>query len=118
MRTLRASGNPDAALAITLFIHRLVKECGALTACLGGVDAIAFTGGIGEHDHLLREVTCARLHYLGVEIDAQRNLAATADRISAIHADDSRVEVWVVPTDEGRVAASDAAQLCGQTLPD
>lgn len=50
---------------------------------------------------MLREVTCARLHYLGVEIDAQRNLAAKADRISAIHADDSRVEVWGVPTRRG-----------------
>lgn len=112
MRTLRASGHPDAALAIELFTHRLVKECGALTACLGGLDLIAFTGGIGEHDCALRLATCERLHYLGVRIDARRNLAATGDQTVPIHTADSRVEVWVVPTDEGRVAASDAAELC------
>jgi acetate kinase len=112
MRTLRASDHPDAALAIALFTHRLVKECGALTACLGGLDLIAFTGGIGEHDCALRLATCERLHYLGVRIDAKRNLAATGNQTLPIHAEDSRVEVWVVPTDEGRVAASDAAKLC------
>lgn len=113
MRTLRASDSPDAALAIALFTHRLVKECGALSACLGGLDLIAFTGGIGEHDAALRQSACERLHYLGVSIDAERNLAATGSRIMPIHAADSRVEIWVVPTDEGRVAAEAAAQLCG-----
>ncbi|MEO8171335.1 MAG: acetate kinase, partial [Oxalobacteraceae bacterium] len=112
MRTLRASDQPDAALAIDLFTHRLVKECGALTACLGGLDLIAFTGGIGEHDAALRQASCERLHYLGVKIDPERNLAATGSHMLPIHAPDSRVEVWVVPTDEGRVAAGDAAQLC------
>lgn len=112
MRTLRASDNPDAALAIELFTHRLVKESGALTACLGGLDLIAFTGGIGEHDAALRLATCERLRYLGVRIDTKRNLAATGDQTLSIHTQDSRVEVWVVPTDEGRVAASDAAELC------
>lgn len=112
MRTLRASDRPDAALAIALFTHRLVKECGALSACLGGLDAIAFTGGIGEHDCALRLDACERLSYLGVKLDPQRNLAATGDETLPIHAEDSRVEVWVVPTDEGRVAAGDAAALC------
>ena len=112
MRTLRASDHPNAALAIELFTHRLVKESGALTACLGGLDLIAFTGGIGEHDAALRLAACERLRYLGVRIDAKRNLAATGDQTLSIHAQDSRVEVWVVPTDEGRVAASDAAELC------
>lgn len=112
MRTLRASDHPDAALAIALFTHRLVKECGTLSACLGGLDLIAFTGGIGEHDAALRQTTCERLHYLGVRIDAVRNQAATGSAILPVHAADSQVEIWVVPTDEGRVAASDAAQLC------
>lgn len=112
MRTLRASNNPDAALAIALFTHRLVKECGTLSACLGGLDLIAFTGGIGEHDAALRQATCERLHYLGLRINPERNLAATGSAILPIHAADSRVEIWVVPTDEGRVAAGDAARLC------
>ena len=111
MRTLRASAHPDAALAIALFVHRLVKECGALTACLGGLDMIAFTGGIGEHDHALRRDACERLAYLGVRLDPERNLAMHGSRIGPIHATGSAVEVWVVPTDEGRVAAGDAAEL-------
>ena len=112
MRTLRASEHPDAALAIALFVHRLAKECGALTACLGGLDLLAFTGGIGEHDHALRRDACARLSHLGVSLDPQRNLAASGSAIVPIHVEGSAVEVWVVPTDEGRVAAADAAQIC------
>ena len=111
MRTLRASDDPGAALAINIFTHRLVRECGALTACLRGLDVLAFTGGIGEHDTVLRQQACDALSYLGVRIDEQANLAATKDVIMPIHAKDSSVEIWVVPTDEGRVAAQDAARL-------
>lgn len=111
MRTLHASDDPAAKLAIDIFAHRLVRECGALTACLGGLDVIAFTGGIGEHDASLRRRACTALAYLGIRIDEAANLAATGDAIAAIHADDSNVEIWVVPTDEGRVAAQDAARL-------
>ena len=106
-----ASDSPDAKLAIDLFIHRLVRECGALSACLGGLDVLAFTGGIGEHDVSLRQRTCDALAYLGVRIDSQANQAATGDAVAPIHAEGSSVEVWVVPTDEGRVAAQDAARL-------
>jgi acetate kinase len=111
MRTLQASDAPDAKLAIDMFTHRLVRECGALSACLGGLDVIAFTGGIGEHDVSLRQRTCDALAYLGVRIDADANRAATGDAIAPIHAADSGIEIWVVPTDEGRVAAQDAARL-------
>lgn len=114
MRTLRASDRPEARVAIDLFTHRLVRECGALTACLGGLDLLAFTGGIGEHDAALRMAACEQLLYLGVRIDMGRNKAADGSQIMAIHADDSSVEIWVVPTDEGRVAASDAAALVAQ----
>jgi acetate kinase len=111
MRTLRASDAPAAHQAIALFEHRLVQACGALTATLGGVDVLAFTGGIGEHDAALRQEVCARLRHLGVIVDPARNLAADGRTAMAIHAADSAVEVWVVPTDEGRVAAADAAAL-------
>jgi acetate kinase len=111
MRTLRASAAPEAAFAIEMFTHRLVRECGALAAVLGGVDLIAFTGGIGEHDAALRLAACEQLLHLGVRIDANLNRQADGSRIMAIHALDSGVEIWVVPTDEGRVAASDAADL-------
>ena len=113
MRSLRASDEPGAARAIALFTHRVVRECGALAACLGGVDAIGFTAGIGEHDAQLRADVCAALAYLGVRLDARANHAARGDAIAALHAPDSTVEVWVVPTDEGLVAARDALALIG-----
>jgi acetate kinase len=111
MRTLQASNDPNAKMAIDLFIHRLVRESGALTACLGGLDVLAFTGGIGEHDAVLRQRTCEALAFLGIRLDPAANQAAVGERILPIHAADSSVEVWVVPTDEGRVAAADAARL-------
>ena len=111
MRTLRASASPQAAFAIDLFAHRVVREIGAQTASLGGLDVLAFTGGIGEHDARLRAQVCAAFPYLGLRLDASRNQAATGDQTMAVHADDSAIEVWVVPTDEGRVAARDALRL-------
>jgi len=113
MRTLHASADPGAALALDVFLHRLVREAGALTACMGGIDVLAFTGGIGEHDAALRQRACDALAYLGVRVDAEANLAAKGDAIRAIHAAGSPVEIWVVPTDEGRVAAADAVRLLG-----
>ena len=108
MRTLRASGSDAARFATDLFAHRVVREVGALSACIGGLDVLAFTGGIGEHDALLRQQVCQALAYLGVQIDVPRNTDAQGDGMCAIHADQSTVEVWVVPTDEGSVAAQDA----------
>lgn len=111
MRTLQASDHADAKLAIDLFIYRLVREAGALAAILGGVDLVAFTGGIGENDRVVRRRVCEALGFLGVTINESANLAAGNGGIKAIHAEASGVEVWVVPTDEGMVAASDAAML-------
>ena len=108
MRTLRASKTQAARFATDLFAHRVVREIGALSACIGGLDVLAFTGGIGEHDAVLRQQVGDALAYLGVEVDATRNAKATGDRVVSIHADNSAIEVWVVPTDEGRVAAQDA----------
>ena len=108
MRTLRASGTEAARFATDLFAHRVVREVGALSACIGGLDVLGFTGGIGEHDAVLRQQVCDALTYLGVHIDADRNAKALGNSVSAIHTDNSAIEVWVVPTDEGRVAAQDA----------
>jgi acetate kinase len=108
MRTLRASQTEAARFATDLFAHRVVREVGALSACIGGLDVLAFTGGIGEHDAVLRQQVGDALAYLGVQVDAMRNAKATGDHAVSIHADNSAIEVWVVPTDEGRVAAQDA----------
>ena len=108
MRTLRASGTEAARFATDLFAHRVVREVGALSACVGGLDVLAFTGGIGEHDAVLRQQVCEALAYLGVQLDSERNTKALGEQVCAVHADNSAIEVWVVPTDEGRVAAQDA----------
>ena len=112
MRTLRASTAPAAQFAIELFTRRVVRATGELSACIGGLDVLAFSGGIGENDHLLRADVAQRLAYLGVRVDATLNARPAHGHAAwAIHAPDSAVEVWVVPTDEGRVAATEAAAL-------
>ena len=111
MRALRLDESVAAEHAIDLFTHRVVRESGAMIACLQGLDVIAFSGGIGEHDKVLRSEVGMALSWLGVEIDERKNAMARGDAILPIHAPESRVEVWVVPTDEGRVAAREAAAL-------
>lgn len=114
MRKLRADGSENAQRAINQFTHRVIRETGALVACLGGLDVLAFSGGIGENDVELRAHVCERLSWLGIRMDMQRNQEATGKHAYAIHAPDSSVEVWVIPTDEGRVAAREAAALLQQ----
>ena len=119
MRTLReaaAAGKVDAQRAIDQFTHRVIRETGALTACLGGLDLIAFSGGIGENDAVLRQQVCERLEWTGLRIDHERNQQADGKHAWAVHAPDSRIEIWVVPTDEGRVAAREAAALLQASL--
>ena len=111
MRTLRMSDSVAAEHAIDLFTHRIVRESGAMAACLQGLDLIAFSGGIGEHDKILRSEIGMALGWLGVRIDEQKNAKATGDTVMPIHAEGGSVEVWVIPTDEGRVAAREAARL-------
>ena len=111
MRSLRASTDEAAAFAIALFTHKVIRECGALIACIAGLDVLAFTGGIGEHDSALRLQTCQALSYLGIKIDEALNKKAIGTEMMAIHAPTSLVEIWVVPTDEGSVARSDAMAL-------
>ncbi len=96
MRTLEASKDPRARFAIDLFVYRIGRELGALAATLGGLDAIVFTAGIGEHSRLIRERVCREAAWLGVEFDPAANDQG-GPRISA---DGSRVSVWVIPTNE------------------
>ena len=101
MRTLRASSEPAAAEAIGLFVYRIVREIGSLTAALGGLDALIFTGGIGENDAATRADVAAGCAWLGVELDQARNVAGPG----CISTRASRVSVWVVPTNEERMIA-------------
>jgi acetate kinase len=108
MRTLIASHDPRAREAIELFAFRAARETGALVASLGGLDGLVFTAGIGEHAPAIRTAICARLAWLGIEIDEAAN-AASARCISA---PTSHVHVYVVPTDEERMLAEHALAVC------
>ncbi|HOF51162.1 MAG TPA: acetate/propionate family kinase [Rhodoferax sp.] len=111
MRQLRRSDSAQADLAIRMFTYRVVREVGAMVACIGGLDVLAFTGGIGEHDATLRSEVCERLAFLGVRMDPRANALADGSGPVALHLPDSAVEVWMVPTDEGFVAAQTAVRL-------
>ena len=101
MRTLLASDDPRAQEAIDLFVYRVGREIGSLAATLGGLDALVFTGGIGEHSAEIREKVCHQAAWLGLELDDSANVA-TAKRISMA---DSRLSAWIVPTDENLMLA-------------
>ena len=98
MRTLRADNNPAARFAIDLFTHRIVRSTGELTASMSGLDVLAFSGGIGENDALLRAQVCHKLAYLGVRVDEVRNQSSDHQGARPIHTADSAVEAWAALT--------------------
>ena len=104
------AGDSRAALALELFAYRVRKYLGAYAAVLGGLDAIAFTGGIGEHAAGLRDRICRELEYLGVRLAADRNQQGGEGAVQISRAD-SLVSVWVIPTDEERQMARETAGL-------
>lgn len=115
MRALHDSSSPSAQFAIALFCHRVQKEIAALTALTRGLDVLAFTGGIGEHDHEVRARVCEGLQYMGIHVDPRLNELAKGTDTVAIHTPHSYAEIWVVPTDEGRIAAEAACQVLAES---
>jgi acetate kinase len=101
MRTLLASEDPLAANAVELFVYRIGRELGSLAASLGGLDALIFTAGIGEHAPEIRRRACQQGSWLGVEVDDVAN-ASGAARISTPA---SKISVWVIPTNEDLMIA-------------
>ena len=101
MRTLLASDRPEAKEAVDLFVYRIGREFGSLTAALGGLDAFIFTAGIGEHAPEIRARVCTDAAWIGITLDAAAN-AAGGPRISRA---DSKVSAWVIPTDENLMIA-------------
>lgn len=110
MRTLLASDHPDAKLAVDLFCYRLIREIGSLAAALGGVDALVFTGGIGEHAAPIRAQVCKALTWLGLSFNEELN-QAHALRISEA---ESRVDIMVIPTNEEWMIANHCVTLLGE----
>lgn len=104
-----AEGNADAQLARDIFIHRAKKYIGSYIAEMNGVDAVVFTAGIGENSISARADICADMEYLGISIDAEKNNIRGEER--AIHTEGSRVQVWVVPTNEELSIAEDVVQV-------
>ena len=109
MRALLGNPDPAARLAVEYFVYQAVKHVGALAAVLGGVDALVFTAGIGEHSPEIRRRICERLAWLGVTLDPSAN-AAHGSRITAA---ESRVSAWVIPTNEELMIARHMARLLG-----
>ncbi|MCB0108209.1 MAG: hypothetical protein KDE53_19950, partial [Caldilineaceae bacterium] len=107
MRELLAHAQDDehAAEAITLFCYQARKTIGALSAVLGGLDTLIFTGGIGENAPVVRQHICENLAFLGIEIDDRRNTANAAIISPEIDPDKSTVTVRVIRTDEDRMIA-------------
>ena len=107
-----ARGDERARLAMDMYEYRIIKYIGAYTAVLGGVDAIVFTGGVGENQTGTREVICRQLSYLGITFDAEAN--KTRGKEIVISGPDSKVKVAVIPTDEELMIAEDTAAIVGE----
>ena len=103
------AGSEDARLALEVFAYEVRKTIGAYAAALGGLDALAFTGGIGENSPRLRTLACAGLEFLGIEIDPRRNIEGQGDRI--ISPDQARVHTLVLETNEEVVVARRAMRV-------
>jgi acetate kinase len=107
MRTLLASTEPRARLAVDLFVYRIGRELGSFAAALGGLDALVFTGGIGEHAAVIRERVCRDAGWIGVELDPAANEKG-GPRIST---PSSRTGAWVIPTNEELMIARHTQRL-------
>jgi acetate kinase len=117
LRTLEQAAvenNASAELALAVFAYRASKYIGAFAAALEGLDAIAFTGGIGEHSASMRSRICRPLEFLGLRLDQDRNRAASGGAAMRISVDGGGVPIWMIPTDEEReIAVSAYEHLAG-----
>jgi acetate kinase len=109
MRDLLGRAEPEAKLAVDYFIYRITKEIGALAGALGGVDALVFTAGIGENSSEIRQRVCEASAWLGIEIDAEAN----GQNAAKISTSQSKLSVWVIPTNEELMIALHTGDLLG-----
>ncbi len=109
MRDLLGREEPEAKLAVDYFIYRIAKEIGGLAAALGGVDGLVFTAGIGENSPEIRRRVCEASAWLGIEIDATAN----EKRAPEISTPQSKISVWVIPTNEELMIAHHTGELLG-----
>lgn len=109
MRTLRESDDPRAQDAIDFFVYRIGQNLGALTAALGGLDALVFTAGIGENDAATRAAVCRGAVWLGIALDPEANRKQELK----ISEGDGTPSVWVIPTNEERMIALHTCRMIG-----
>lgn len=107
-----AKGNERAQLALDMFCYQVKRYIGAYAAAMGGVDAIVFTAGVGENDIHTRQQVCAGLEFLGLKLDADRN--NVRGKVTEISAADSKVKVFLIPTNEELAIAQDTLRLCSK----
>ena len=101
-------GNERAKLTLEIVSYQIKKFIGSYAAAMGGVDAVIFTGGIGENDNAMRALVCEDMEFLGMKLDAERNKNRGEIKIST---DDSKVEIWVIPTNEELLIARDTMEI-------
>ena len=103
------AGNADCELALEKFAYEVRKYIGSYAAVLGGLDCLVFTAGVGENSPETRERVCSYLEFLGIKLDPEKNKVRGKEmRIST---EDSKVAVWVIPTNEELMIAQDTAEL-------
>jgi acetate kinase len=107
MQTLLAADDPRAEQAIALFVYRICRELGSLAAALGGLDALVFTAGIGEHAAEIRRRVCDASAWLGLHIDT----IANAKHSRCISRSDNKTSAWVIPTNEDLMIARHTANV-------
>lgn len=110
IRKAAAEGNKRAQLAGDILRYGIKKYIGAYTAAMGGLDAVIFTGGIGENSAPVREGACDHMEYLGIKLDLQKNLDLNRKE-GEISTPDSKVKVWIVPTNEELLIARDTKEI-------
>ena len=103
------AGNENCQLALDKFAYEVAKYVGAYAAALNGIDVLTFTAGVGENDVVVRELICNYLGFMGVKLDPEKNNVRGKECV--ISADDSKVQVWIVPTNEELMIAQDTAEL-------
>ena len=111
-----AGGNNRARLAFDIFCYRIKKYIGAYAAAMGGVDAVTFTGGIGENSAPVRRTSLGGLEFLGIELDEEANRAAPRGEEVVVSKPGSRVAAVVIPTNEERVIARDTVRVLGGAI--
>ncbi len=112
-----ASGRRRAQLALDMFCYRITKYVGAYAAAMGGIDALTFTGGIGENSPLVRHATTRTLRFVGIELDEAANESPERGAEVLVSTPSSRVAVAIIPTNEERVIARDTVRVLGGVMP-